>query len=106
MKKETKLKISMIIRTVMLVLTYINQIMAIICQQIGVTDTTVYMWISAILTIIITIITYWYNNDWSSLAKLTGKVFDMCKDGKITTEEITSLIEKHEDDTESSELKD
>lgn len=90
-----KMKLGTIIRTILQVLTYINQIVAIVFQTIGKTDNPVYLWISVIITVIVTTITYWYNNDWSNLAKTTGEVFDMVKDGKITKEELDNFINNH-----------
>ncbi len=90
-----KMKLGTIIRTILQVLTYINQIVAIVFQTIGKTDNPVYLWISVIITVIVTTITYWYNNDWSNLAKTTSEVFDMVKDGKITKEELDNFINNH-----------
>lgn len=90
-----KMKLGTIIRTILQVLTYINQIVAIVFQSIGKTDNPVYLWISVIITVIVTTITYWYNNDWSNLAKTTGEIFDMVKDGKITKEELDNFINSH-----------
>ena len=93
--ENKKMKLGTIIRTILQVLTYINQIVAIVFQTIGKTDNPVYLWVSVIITVIVTTITYWYNNDWSNLAKTTGEVFDMVKDGKITKEELDNFINNH-----------
>ncbi len=93
--EKFKLKAGTVIRTVLQVAVYLNQIVAIICQACNVTDSMAYLIVSAIFTIVITTITYWYNNDWSNLAKATGEIFDMVKDGKITKDELQKFIESH-----------
>lgn len=97
---KIKTKASTIIRTILQVVVYLNQIVAVICQALNVTDNLVYLIISTIFTIIITTITYWYNNDWSSLAKATGEIFDMVKDGRITKEELQKFLDKHSNNEE------
>ena len=94
-KKLKSLKSGTIIRTVLQFLAYVNQIVALICQAAGVTDSKAYLWASAGITIVITIISYWYNNDWTNLAQLTGEAFDMVKDGKITKEELEEFLDNH-----------
>ena len=94
---EIKIKVSTIIRTILQITVYLNQIVAVICQSLKLTDNLIYLIISTVFTIIITTITYWYNNDWSSLAKATGEIFDMVKDGKITKEELQDFLNKHKD---------
>jgi len=83
-----------IVRTVLQILVYINQIVAIVGQSSFITS-PVYQWITLILTLLITSITYWYNNDWTKLAKVSRDVFDMLKDGTITSDEIQAFIEAH-----------
>lgn len=92
---KIKVKASTIIRTILQIVVYLNQIAAIICQALDVTDNLIYLIISTIFTIIITTITYWYNNDWSGLAKATGEIFDMVKDGKITKDELQEFLDKY-----------
>ncbi len=93
--KTKKVKLSTIIRAIVLGLTCINNLIIVIAQTMGLVDNTVYLWISFILTFVISIASYWYNNDWSALAKTTGEVFDMAKDGKITKEELQDFIDNH-----------
>lgn len=83
-----------IIRTVLQILVYINQIVALIGNTTF-AATPWYQWTSLIVTILITAITYWYNNDWSNGALLVRDIFDMVKDGKITKEEIDNFINAH-----------
>lgn len=84
-------------RTILQILTYINQLLIILGQSpLG--NDPVYIWISFIVTVIVSLLSYWYNNDWSKVAQTTGKIFDMIKDGKITQEEIEEFMKDHEGD--------
>lgn len=91
-----------IIRTVLQILIYINQIVAIIGRT-SYADAAWYQWTTLILTIVITALSYWYNNDWSSAAQTVRDIFDMLSDGKITKEEIDDFIKKHSKDSSSNE---
>lgn len=80
-----------IIRTILQILVYINQLVALVVQM-PFAKSPVYQWITFIVTVLITGITYWYNNDWSKFAQLSGSIFNMLKDGKITPEEIDQFV--------------
>lgn len=86
------------LRTILQILVYVNQIVALIGST-SFADNPWYQWISLALSIIITTITYWFNNDWSSIAMEARDVFDMLKDGKITKEEIDSFLSKYKNVT-------
>lgn len=88
-----------IFRTIFQVLTYANQIVAIFGQS-SFASAAWYQWTSVILTIIVTSVSYWYNNDWTNIAKLSGDVFDMLKDGKITEDELKTFMDKHKEGKE------
>ena len=94
MNKLKQLKPAMILRTVLQVLAYINQVIAIMGQSSW-ASAPWYQWVSLGVTVLITVISYWYNNDWTNLAISTGDVYDMVKDGKITQEELEEFINKH-----------
>lgn len=83
-----------IARTLLLVLGWANQIVAIIGSTTFATATW-YQILSACITIGISAITYWYNNDWSKLAIMSRDFFDMMKDGRITEDEANKFIEDH-----------
>jgi len=83
-----------IVRTLLQILVYINQVVAVVVQTTLTTD-PIYQRITLILTILITGITYWYNNDWTNMAKVSSDFFDMLKDGEITEEEAKTFIEAH-----------
>lgn len=81
-------------RTILQIAAYVNQVIAIFGQ----TTFASAMWyqiVTLLITIVITAITYWYNNDWSNIAILAREVFDMLEDKKITKEEIKEFIDKH-----------
>lgn len=83
-----------IIRTIMIVLAYVNQIVALIGQT-SFASSPVYQWITFGVTVVTTLIGYWYNNDWSNFAMLCTDIFEMLRDGKITSEEVEKFIKKH-----------
>ena len=83
-----------ICRTVLQAAAYINQLVALI----GMTSfaaSPAYQWITFCVTIVVTAISYWYNNDWTNGALLVRDIFDMLSDGKITSEEIQEFVDKH-----------
>lgn len=93
-KQVSKLSLGTKIRTIILILAYINQIVALIGMS-SFAGSVVYQWISFTITLVITIITYWYNNDWTGFAQLAGEILSMLKDGKITSDELTDFVNKH-----------
>lgn len=93
-EKIKSLKFGTILRTILQILAYANQIVAIIGRT-SYADAAWYQWLSIGITIAITILSYWYNNDWTKLAQMSGSVFDMLKDGKITKDELKDFINKH-----------
>lgn len=93
--KIKSLKSGTLVRTLLQILAYVNQVVAIAGNYTFAKDQPWYMWISFILTIAVTVLSYWYNNDWTTLAQTTGDIFDMVKDGKITKEELEEFVNKH-----------
>jgi len=89
-----KLDKGTIVRTILQVLVYINQVVAFFGQT-SFAAAPEYQWATLILTIAITSITYWYNNDWTKFALISGDIFHMLKDGKVTNQEIAAFIEAH-----------
>lgn len=94
-----------VLRTFLMLLVLTNQVIAAIGKIDGFADIMWYQILSIILTVITTFITYWYNNDWTSAAKLGSKVIDALKDGKITKEEINNLLDECNKDIYSEEKK-
>ena len=87
-------KIGTIVRTILQILAYANQVVALIGQTTF-ASAVWYQWVSFGLTLAITIISYWYNNDWTNFAKVSSEIFDMLKDGKITEDEVKKFVDNH-----------
>lgn len=93
MKKELKLNKATIIRTVALVLSLINQGLAIWLKVTG-TAPLAYLIVSFVVTIVTVLVNAWENNDWTKAATYATQILDALEDGKLTEEEIKELIEK------------
>lgn len=79
------------IRTIALIVSVINQGVALLIPH----NLSAYIWLSFVLLIANSGISYWENNDWTQAAKLGTEVLDALQDGKITTEEVKALVEKN-----------
>ena len=77
------------IRTIALIITVLNQSVALINH-----DSPVYIWLSFALLVVSAIIAYWENNDWTEAAKLGTEVLNALQDGKITEDEVKELLDK------------
>ena len=53
---------------------YINQFLIILGQP-PLELIQLYIWISFAITVLITLLSYWYTNDWSKLAQAVNKIF-------------------------------
>lgn len=95
-----KINLGTKIRTFLLILTYINQIIALGGLS-SYASSPVYQWISFTITLTITILSYWYNNDWTGFAQLAGDILKMLKDGKITSVELKEFVDKHKSNNEN-----
>lgn len=89
-----KVKVSVIIRVVALVAVLVNQVLAIFGKDLPFTGDVVYQTISIILTVGVSFIAAWKNNDFTAFAKLSGKVLDSLRDGKITEDEVNELLKE------------
>lgn len=81
-----------IIRTVLHWLSIANEIVAIIGQT-SFAAAEWYQWMSLGLVILFTALTWWYNEDFTKLAKMGSKVLDALKDGKITLDEVQHFLD-------------
>lgn len=88
-----KLPLSAKIRTVIQLLAYVNQVL-ILFADLPFAQSFAYQIVSLIVTIFITLLGYWYNNDWSNIARASSEVYDIIKDGTISTDEIQDYISK------------
>ena len=86
-----------VVRLIMLVCTFATDIIAI-CTGTNFGNNPIFACICAILTVVSVAVSYWYNNDWTSIALLCRDVFDMLEDGKIDPQEVEDLIKKHKED--------
>lgn len=91
-----KLSFGAKLRFIFQILVYINQVMLVFANT-PLSDNMVYQTVSLILTILITALTYWFNNDWTGAAKMSKKVLDIMKDGKVTHDEVQVFIDEHKD---------
>lgn len=81
-----------VLRTILQVLAYVNQVVAIVGQS-SFAQSEWYQWLSIGVTFTITVITWWYNNDFTSAAQWGTKVLEALKDGKLTEDEVRELLD-------------
>lgn len=78
------------VRTIALIISVINQGIALLLPH----NSSAYIWISFVLLIVNSAISYWQNNDWTEAAKLGTGILDALQDGKISAEEVKELLDK------------
>lgn len=95
MNKTTKkgIKFSTIARLLVLAVVLVNQCLAIFGKGLPFTSDLVYQIFSAIATVIAAGWAAWKNNDITKGAIIAGKLFDSLKDGSISKEEATEMLE-------------
>jgi len=77
-----------IIRTLVLIVTIINQVVAFISQSSG-----WYLGLSITALVISAVIAWWKNNDITPAAQLATKILNAMQDGKISAEEVKELLD-------------
>lgn len=87
-----------IVRTILLFLSVANYVVSIICENYA-QSSPIWTWVSFGIFLVMTLISYWYNNNWTGFASIAEDVFNMLSDGKITAEEMTAFIAKHKTTT-------
>lgn len=93
--KSAKIKPGTIARVAALAVALINQCLVMFGKDaLPFTGELAYQVVSIVLTVVVVCINAWYNNDFTPLARLSGKLFDALKDGQITPEEVESLLDK------------
>ena len=85
------------LRTIFYVLALSNYIVSIVGKVFWGMG-PVYEWTSFAIFLLMSLVTYWYNNNWTGFASLAEDVLDMLKDGKITNEELQNFLAKHKTD--------
>ena len=78
-------------RTVLFYLSLINEIVAIIGST-SFAQSPIYQWVSLGFLGITGILSWWYNNDYTSFAKFAGQVLEFLKDGRLTEDEVKQLL--------------
>ena len=102
--KKFKIKASTIARIVALAVALANQCMLLFGQEaLPITGELAYQLVSTIFTVVIVAINAWFNNDFTVLARLAGRILDALKDGKVTPEEVQNLLYKTEDTDKTEE---
>lgn len=92
-----KIKVSTIARIGALLVALANQCLAIWGRgELPFTENMTYQVITLAATVILAVINAWKNNDITKVALLAGKVFDSLKDGKITEEEIETVLKERD----------
>lgn len=87
------IKISTIARVAALAVALVNECLALFGRgALPFTDSMAYQVVSLVLTVAVAAVNCWYNNDFTKFAVLTGKVFSALKDGKITEDEVRSIL--------------
>lgn len=103
--KKAKIKISTIARIAALSVALVNNCLALFGRgSLPFTDNMAYQVVSIVLTIVVAAINCWYNNDITQLALLTGKVFTALKDGKVSEDEVKSILHEIEDTDAENDL--
>ena len=94
-----------IIRTILLICALANQIVAIVGMTSFASSPT-YQAITVIVTVIVSTITAWKNNDYTHIAQLAGRVLTALRDGKIEEDEVNKILEKaleNKEDTDETD---
>ena len=89
------------IRTLLLILAAINQVIAIIGMT-SFADAAWYQIASVCCTIAISLVTAWKNNNFTHAAQLSQEVLDALKDKKLDEEEIKKLLDKANENKEDT----
>ena len=86
-----------ILRTIFLILSLINYVISMVGKKyLG--SGSIYEYISFGIFVLMVVISYWYNNNWTGFASIANDIFNRLADGKITEEEIIEFRNKHKKD--------
>lgn len=86
-----------ILRTIFLILSLINYVISMIGKKYWGSG-SIYEYVSFGIFVLMVIISYWYNNNWTGFASIANDIFNRLADGKITEEEIIDFMNKHKKD--------
>lgn len=86
-----------ILRTIFLILSLINYVISMVGKKyLG--SGSIYEYVSFGIFVLMVVISYWYNNNWTGFASIANDIFNRLSDGKITEEEIIEFRNKHKKD--------
>lgn len=86
-----------ILRTIFLILSLINYVISMVGKKYWGSG-SIYEYVSFGIFVLMVVISYWYNNNWTGFASIANDIFDRLADGKITEEEIIDFRNKHKKD--------
>ena len=99
LEKIKTLDLGTIFRSLLFILVYINQIVALIGFN-SFANSLVYQIITLACTLGISITCAIKNNNFTHLSQLAGKLVNALKDGKLNEEEINDLLNKAKENIE------
>ena len=86
-----------ILRTIFLILSLINYVISMVGKKYWGSG-SIYEYVSFGIFVLMVVISYWYNNNWTGFASIANDIFNRLADGKITEEEIIDFRNKHKKD--------
>ena len=86
-----------ILRTIFLILSLINYVISMVGKKYWGSG-SIYEHVSFGIFVLMVVISYWYNNNWTGFASIANDIFNRLADGKITEEEIIDFRNKHKKD--------
>lgn len=86
-----------ILRTIFLILSLINYVISMVGKKYFGSG-SIYEYVSFGIFVLMVVISYWYNNNWTGFASIANDIFNRLADGKITEEEIIDFRNKHKKD--------
>lgn len=86
-----------ILRTIFLILSLINYVISMVGKKYWGSG-SIYEYVSFGIFVLMVVISYWYNNNWTGFASIANDIFNRLADGKIAEEEIIDFRNKHKKD--------
>ena len=86
-----------ILRTIFLILSLINYVISMVGKKYWGSG-SIYEYVSFGIFVLMVVISYWYNNNWTGFVSIANDIFNRLADGKITEEEIIDFRNKHKKD--------
>lgn len=86
-----------ILRTIFLILSFINYVISMVGKKYWGSG-SIYEYVSFGIFVLMVVISYWYNNNWTGFASMADDIFNRLADGKISEEEIIEFRNKHKKD--------